>query len=834
MTATSDLVRCKNCPHFGKLVGSKGPENSPFVVVGESPGAMEVQRGFPFVGPSGQILDTGLAQHPDTAKGEAFEPFVTNAMVCFPGYSKAKSQDKLIQAGRCCSSRLDQEIEAYPRKAILALGNSALWALTGNYNLKITQVRGKVFKYLGSREGFEIPVIPSTHPSFLMRGGGSLRQFLADVDYAISLAKGNDFRKYIIPKIRVLENIDELRQFATTLKELGDVPVAADTETGGYNGFDYLRDRILCAGFCYDPHIVWVVPTELISEGGEILFDNNCRFVWHNGKFDAKFFRAAGVRSVRVDEDTMLLSYALDETKGIHDLEQVGSDILGCPDWKFMIQPYLDKEKAKYKKDDKWRATYDCIPRNVLYDYMARDISTTLQVFPILRRNVRQDPKLELLYTQTLLPAVPYLIKVEETGMKINLNRVQENSVRLVGDPTKGIKGEKQLYEEQINAISKSVGHTDVNPGSWQQLGVLLYDVLKFKTKDRSTDKKAIDKLPQSHPIIKPIRMWRKVAKAESTYVRPAADWINIDGRTHTTYKIHGTATGRLASEDPNILNIPRDPLLRGQFEAEEEKIYLEVDANQAELRVLAEVSGDEGMIKIYTTKGMSLHDEVTIFIWGKHEDYTPEEFARQIEKFNCQNFPERLYDEQKMRAKNVNFGIIYGVTAFGLAEQTDAEPKECQEWLNAWGRRFPGAWKFMLLCREAPIKNKTIVTPFGRKKRFGVVSPEQLLDMQNQAMNMVPQSIASDIVLHTGMEMQPIAESMGVPICNTIYDSILYECPNDEQLVRSLADQTIRCLAQKAIQWGFRRVPFLGEAKVGVRWGNLIAIDKYYKKDAA
>lgn len=832
---TTPLTRCVGCPHqIGKLVGSKGPIDSPIVIVGESPGVLEIREGYPFVGPSGTILDAALSQHQETAKDSPLEPYITNAHICFPGATKFKDPDKVLNATRLCHGRLEQEIAAHPRKVILSLGNNALWSLTGNYNTKITQVRGQVFKFRVPHTLQEVPIVAAVHPSFLMHGGGSLRQFMNDVDYAISLCKGDNYRKFIIPEYRVLNSIDELEQLASKLKELPEnTVVAADSETGGWDGFDYLRDHILCSGFCWDPHVVWVIPGDLTPSTSD-LFDNNCRFAWHNGKFDAKFFRAGGCSAVRVDDDTMLLSYALEESGGQHNLEQVGSDIIGCPDWKFMIQPYLQKARdeenfsPKLTENQKGKmvyatVTYDCIPRPVLYDYMSRDISTTLQVFPILRRQVKSDAKLELLYTKTLMPASNYLIQVEETGMELDLDQVKLNSVRLQAEITK--------YEGEINQISIAAGHTQINPNSWQQLGVLMFDVLKIKHKNRETNVKALDKLPD-HPVIRALKKYRKVQKAHSTYVKSAPGWVNTDGRVHTTYKIHGTTTGRLASEDPNLLNIPRDPLLRGQFKAKEKHLYLEVDANQAELRVLAELSGDEVLIKIYTTKGMSLHDEVIVFIWGKHSEYSEAELQKQIAKFNVQNFPEKLYDEQKMRAKNVNFGIVYGITAFGLSEQTDFPSRECQEWLDAWAKRFPQAWNFILRCREAPQKNQTLCTPFGRKRRFGVVSPERIVYIQNQAANFPEQSIASDIVLHTGFKMEPIARRLGVRICNTIYDSILYEPPNDESLIRDLAAQTIETLADTAKEWGLKKVPFLGEAKAGERWGNLKSLDKFFKRE--
>lgn len=805
------LERCTGCAFpNGKLVGSRGDPKSPLAVVGEGPGRVEMLKNYPFAGPSGDLLDAGLAQHPDIT------PYITNAEICFPGTTQTKSLDRIVQATRSCHGRLEHELLAHPREVILALGNAALWSCTGDYGLKITQVRGKVFPTPYARRG----VVAAAHPAFLLRGGGSLRQFMADVDYACSLTKGQDFRKYIVPKVEVIKSAAHLSWLAYKLKSLPPgTPVAADTETGGHDGFDHLRDHILCAGFCYDPLCVYVVPEGLIS-GAAALYDNDCRFVWHNGKFDAKFFRACGVSNVRVDEDTMLLSYALDEVGGQHDLEQVSSDLLGAPDWKYMVKPHLEHAKNVHPKG--YKPTYADIPRDVLYDYMAKDISSTLQIFGLLRRRVAANPHLEKLYTKTLIPVSRYLIPIEEAGIKVDLSQVDENRKRL--------ESECAVYEGAINKTAQQYNLAGINPRSPAQLLPFLRDTLKLKLPNgkipQSTDEDTLLKLPK-HAVVISLLKYRKVQKALSTYVNPVPGWINIDGRAHTTYLIHGTVTGRLASRDPNLLNIPRDPFLRGQFVPEPNRIFLEVDINQAELRVLAELSQDKALTKIYTEGGLGIHDVVTLEMYGKISDYDLQRLEFMINKFNLTHIPEvdrlaKLYSEQKMKAKNVNFGIVYGITEVGLADQIDDTPENAAKYLKAWHGKFPEASRFLFKCREAVVLGKNIVTTFGRTKRFGCVSPERLQGLQNEASNFPMQSIASDIMLHTGIRMQPRATSLGIPIVNTVYDSILYECPNDPALLKDIALETMETIPQVAKDWGIRKIPIIGESKTGLRWGSL------------
>lgn len=805
-----ELTRCEHCAFpWGKLVGSRGPEDSPLAIVGEGPGKNEILENKPFVGPSGDVLKAALKQHPDV------DPYITNAMICFPGTVKHKDQEKIHNGTVACHGRLLVELTRHPREVILALGNAALWSCTGDYSLKITQVRGKIFPSPHAKRG----IVAAVHPSFLLRGGGSLRQFMADVDYACSLTKGDDFRKYIIPEYTVIGDMNQLRWLADQFKELPDgTPIAADTETGGFQGFDHLRDHILCKGFCFDPRTVYVIPEGLIKDTAP-LYQNACKFVWHNGKFDAKFVRRAGVPDVRVDEDTMLLSYALDEIGGVHDLETVASDIIGAPDWKYMIKPSLQSSKNSHPKG--YTTTYADIPLPILYDYMSRDISSTLQIFPHLRKQVRLNSHLEKLYTQTLIPYSHYFMTIEEAGMALDLKQVNDNGSRLQEQIDK--------YETEINAIAGSRNAPAVNPRSPIQLTTFLYDVLGLRINGKrptSTDENTLDKLPQV-PAIVALKKFRKVQKAKSTYVEPATEWINVDGRVHTTYLIHGTRTGRPASRDPNVLNIPRDPMLRGQFRAKEGHVFLEVDENQAELRVLADLSKDPELLRIYLTPGSpGIHDVVTEEIFGKISEYDSMTYDAMVQKFNISHITtdqhKLLYNEQKMKAKNVNFGIVYGITNVGLADQIDESPSVAQVYLDKWYKRFPVAHRTLLKFREAVVLGQKLITPFGRIKRFGAVSEAMVNELQNQAANFPMQSIAFDIMGHTGVVMQPIAAKLGIPIVNAVYDSIIYECPNDPALLNDLAAKTIETVAERAVYWGMRTVPMKAEAKVGERWGNL------------
>lgn len=797
------------------IVKPRGPEDSPFVIVGEAPGVNEVKQGAPFVGPSGVVLDAALSQF---RKGSFPEPLICNAVP----HLMPKNKDNNVMAALAQKWQEDlySIIKKHPRKIILALGNVALWSLTKNYGLKITQCRGNLFK---AEELSELGVVAATHPAFLLRGNGSLRQFKADVAYAISLARGGKPHEFVPPTWEVISTTADLKRFVDHGMSLpAGSQVAGDIET---TGFKYRVDKVLVSGYSFDGSHVYVIPgqkQEYLKSGQDdlhyhpqlkLLFENpNLRFNWHNGKFDIKFLRYHYNLPAVVHDDTMLMSYALDETRGVHDLETVAFDWLNSPKWKNI----LDSHK-------KTAESYDIIPVDVLNKYMAYDIANTFRLKELLWSLIEEDNYAKLQYEKTLIPASAYLTEIEWNGLKVDTDKVEENRIEYQSIADK--------HREAFNQIAIEAGYGPINPNSPIQVSDFLFNTLKLPTKHgRGTGKDILEKLPQV-PAVVELQKYRKINKGLTTYVTPLPSHMHDDGRVHSTYLIHGTATGRLASRDPNIQNIPREPKLRGQFIPAPGKCFAEVDLNQAELRSLAALSGDPELCRIYsdpTSKG--LHEEVRAEIYGYSEDWSPSQLQQYFDKWYTQEV-KRVLEEQKMRAKNVNFGIVYGITAAGLSEQIEDSTFAAQTMLNAWARKFPVAWGFINSCKMAPIRGQNLRTPFGYRKRFQIVTPETVKDIQNEAANFPHQSIASTITVHGGMRCQKrLLQEFDTLIVNTVHDSILLELPLEKDLIVGATNYLIHELEQVPIDWGITRIPFKAEAKAGLRWGHLVDLDKFLK----
>jgi DNA polymerase I-like protein with 3'-5' exonuclease and polymerase domains len=247
-------------------------------------------------------------------------------------------------------------------------------------------------------------------------------------------------------------------------------------------------------------------------------------------------------------------------------------------------------------------------------------------------------------------------------------------------------------------------------------------------------------------------------------------------------------------------------------------------------------MSGDEELCRIYNTEGLSLHDEVRATIFGYYTDWSPELYDKYVEQFNAysddtEKSKERVLGEQKMIAKNVNFGIVYGITAFGLAEQIEQPVAAAEQYIGAWFKRFPKAKAFINMCMEAARTGKTITTVYGRKKRPNLITYEKVRDLQNEYANFPHQSTASDIVLDTGIRVRKrLKKDFKTVVNNTVHDSILLKTPYDIPLIKEVYYYVTEELSATPKMMGLTRVPFKADAKVGERWGNLTDFSKWIK----
>lgn len=803
--------RCAGCPYGGTTVGTRGPEDSPFVIVGESPGSTELMKGYPFAGDSGELLEDTLREVGWDPEKDP-QPYIINAVQCYP----RDKQNTLDGAVMACHDRLFTQIGKYPRKVILSLGGGAGKSLTGDYSLKITQERGKLWPSPLS----ELGVVAAVHPAFLMRNGTMFHAWKRDLAYAVALLKGTDPKAglWSPPMWNIIQTRDEYEALVSRMDEAEFI--AGDIETGGKHGagLHFQKGYIINLGITSNlsqGRMVDIIPGNIIWENEDLthrLLGNSAKWIWQNGKFDIKFFRYEGIHEARVDHDLMLASYTLNENKG-HGLDEIAWDWIGAPKHKDAVEVWF-RENGIKKKD--W--DYGLLPKDLLWKYAAYDISKTYHAFFAVYEAVCKDKHSSKLYHKVLIPASEFLTHMEMKGMHLDLERVAANDkylLDLLGTDTfeEDEEGNKLLDEDgkpiykykspstKIQEYAWKHMGASINIGSPKQLQVLLYDKMKLGASGSSTDEDHLIKIQRrhDHPIAANLMQWRGLAKARNTYVKNAHTWPGLDNRVHVTYKLHATTTGRLSSSDPtNLQNWPRDPVIRGEFIPAPGKVFAEVDLNQAELRCLALMSGDPTLLHIYRTGAASIHHITSVALFG--EQYT---------------------DDQKMRAKAVNFGIVYGRTAPSLAEEFDISVREAQAYIDAWMGRFPVAAKFIARCRAAPNEMRNLVTNFGRKKRWGVISFDNQRNSENESANFPHQSSAHDVTLLAGIECRPVIKAIwDADFVNEIHDALYLEVDENPEVHGPAIAYVQSVMTRLPPEWGLDMVPFIAEAKVGHRWG--------------
>ena len=313
---------CEHCPMGpnARTCGSRGNPDARIVLIGEAPGRDELIQGVPFCGAAGRLLDKALRECGIEAGSHDERFFVTNACRCIP------SKEKLAHAVKACHGLLDAELRDTEHTVLILLGNSAIRTVLDDYAVHITAQRGKA---LETPYGL---AIPTYHPAFCLRQPGQYSTFVEDLKYAVSVMNGGEIKSPGQVSYEVATP-DNIRDLIAKLQQY--TLLAADIETSERNP---RKDRILCIGFCGQKNEVVIVPDYLLRHL-KGLFESDIRFCWHNGKFDTAFLESMGF-DVRIDEDTMLQSYLLEES-GVHGLKPLAAQILGAKNWSVQLKKWL-------------------------------------------------------------------------------------------------------------------------------------------------------------------------------------------------------------------------------------------------------------------------------------------------------------------------------------------------------------------------------------------------------------------------------------------------------------------------------------------------------------
>jgi uracil-DNA glycosylase family 4 len=819
------LAKCEECPlngNRGKFVPSAGPVDVEIAFVGEAPGRQEAREGIPFIGPSGRLLT--LVNNQFGINRE--EVFLTNACLCRPidGSTPPKSA---IQA---CRPRLLDELSGSGANTIIALGNSAalgVLGIEGVTKLRVGPGRRSPYPELAGRR-----ILPTVHPAACLRQSDMFPSLVADIRKVVTEAA-----VWTEPEVEVVDEPEEaIRQLKRLEKRAGKLVVDIEVDIDKETSFDHPdRYGLLCVGLAYKENHALIIGEEACKSEAVLDALADCliasKLVAQNGKFDlAGLFPHVG--TLELDFDTMLANYAQDERPGIHGLKFQGVETLGAPQW--------DEEIKKYVGP---RDGYGVIPRDLLYKYCGFDCACTYDLSEMHAERMdalRATEERTWPYYDRGLPvkgirdvhdflveASNELMFVELNGIKVDRAYAQEAAKDYVGRIEK-LKAEIEevLFQSGCPTYGKKKGEY-FNPASPQQVKQALgYFNVHVDSTNEDTLKLILDRLSTQltyeddddpyrglsqrqaslYKFIELMLVHRREAKMYSTYIKGVLKRM-FRGRVYPTFMLHGTTTGRLSCRNPNLQNVPRESSIRKMFvPSKPENVFVQADYGQAELRVLTWLAQDEYFRAILNDPDRDLFDELTPILYP--------ELPAKLE------VPADLWKETRVRVKAFVYGLGYGRTEFSIAKEYKLPVKEAEKVKNRFFDTIPSIVDWQKWVKKEVWEGRDLITPFGRHRRFHLITEDNWKSIQNEAMAFLPQSTSSDICLRAMVRVRRDLRGSGAFVRNIVHDSILVDTPADA--ADSIGELLDRRMVESAQEVVGDYVAFRTDVKIGKHWGEV------------
>ncbi|NNA20564.1 DNA polymerase I [Pseudomonas lundensis] len=603
------------------------------------------------------------------------------------------------------------------------------------------------------------------------------------------------------------ETILDQARFDVWLKKLQDAQlIAFDTET---TGLDAQQAQLVGLSFAVKPgeaayipltHSYMGVPEQLDRDTvlralKPLLEDPNKAKVGQHAKFDMNILAncaiggdpACGISVQGIAFDTMLESYVLDSTATRHDMDSLALKYLGHSTTSFQD---IAGKGAK-------QLTFDQISLEQAGPYAAEDADVTLRLHNVLHEKLLAIPSLNSVLTDIEMPLVPVLARIERQGALVDAKLLGVQSVEL-GD--KMVALEREAFE---------IAGEEFNLSSPKQLGVILYEKLglpiisKTAKGQPSTAEAVLAELAeQDFPLPKVLMQYRSMSKLKSTYTDRLPEQINPrTGRIHTSYHQAVTATGRLSSSDPNLQNIPirtaEGRRIRQAFVAPPGYKLLAADYSQIELRIMAHLAKDEGLLHAFRNN-LDVHSATAAEVFGVElSDVTT---------------------DQRRSAKAINFGLIYGMSAFGLAKQIGVDRKQSQAYIDRYFARYPGVLDYMERTRTQAAEQGYVETIFGRRlylPEINAKNPALRKGAERTAINAPMQGTAADIIKKAMVAVDNWLSASGLEarVILQVHDELVLEVRED------LVEQVSEALRVHMSDAATLDVPLVVEVGVGNNW---------------
>lgn len=573
---------------------------------------------------------------------------------------------------------------------------------------------------------------------------------------------------------------------------------AFDTET---DGLDYMIANVVGVSFAIEEGKAAYVPVAhdyldapaqldrdwVLAQLKPLLEDPNQAKIGQNLKFDASIVARYGIEMQGIVFDTMLESYVFNSVVGRHDMDS-------------LALRYLEHKNISFEEiagKGKKQLTFNQIDLAQAGPYAAEDADITLRLHNALYPKVEADEKLKHVFETIEMPLVPVLSRMERTGVYVDSMLLGTQSTEIAA----------RLDELEKKAFE--IADQEFNLSSPKQLQAILFEKMglpvlkKTPSGTPSTNEEVLQELALDYPLPKLILEYRGLAKLKSTYTDKLPKMVNpATGRVHTSYHQAVTATGRLSSSDPNLQNIPvrneEGRRIRQAFVAQSGYKILAVDYSQIELRIMAHLSGDKALLDAFR-HGKDIHAATAAEILGLDI--------------------EQVSSEQRRRAKAINFGLIYGMSAFGLAKQLDMGRNEAQDYMNVYFERYPGVLEYMESTRNTASEKGYVETLFGRRLYLPDIKSRNGLRRkaaERAAINAPMQGTAADIIklamiaVDNWVQQQPQDE---VRLLMQVHDELVFEVK--ESALESVTAE-VKALMEQAATLD---VPLIADAGFGDNW---------------
>jgi DNA polymerase-1 len=572
---------------------------------------------------------------------------------------------------------------------------------------------------------------------------------------------------------------------------------AFDTET---DSLDYMEAQLVGVSFAITPGEAAYVPlghdylgappqldrAQVLERLKPLLEADMPRKIGQNIKFDASVLARYDIRMRGLAFDTMLESYVLDSTGTRHDMDSLSLKYLG---YKTVTFEELAGKGAK-------QLTFNQIELEKAAFYAAEDADVTLRLHRRLWPALESTPPLDTLFEAIEMPLVPVLSRIERTGALLDVARLHTQSLSL---------GERMVALEQK---AHELAGQPFNLGSPKQIGEIFYDKLKLPVLKKtpkgapSTDEEVLQELAHEYELPKVLLDYRSCSKLKSTYTDKLPELVNPrTRRVHTSYHQAVTATGRLSSSDPNLQNIPirteEGRRIRQAFVAPLGHKLVAADYSQIELRIMAHLSNDKSLLDAFN-QGLDIHRATAAEVMGVTLG--------------------EVTSDMRRAAKAVNFGLIYGMSAFGLARQLGVSREEAKAYIDRYFHRYPGVKRYMEDIRQQAARDGYVETLFGRRLHLEEIrSPNRMRReaAERTAINAPMQGTAADIIKRAMIDIDRWLEQSGIParMIMQVHDELVFE------VATPALDEALAGIRQRMSAAADLRVPLLVEAGVGDNW---------------